>query len=702
MSAPPKEDPSDENNNNCSSNNDDENKNKNKNDDSDGEEKIMPSSNDHPSSSSCYNLASTTTKHVSVAITSFIILSHALLLWGMTGKLWGMFVVDSINVAIFNQDTVTTDTATLIASFSYIDMVVELWKQPYAVTKLTAALLVLFSAIWPHLKLVLLHVYYYLPTPSVPRRSALYWLGSIGKMSLADICATCMIFMLLNLTTTIDVGELTSTARALIREVVPDIINSTPGLLSDATQSLLDQVDGSLMSVAYDVVDQLSDSIFENQDYTRYEPLLQSACGTYHNTTCIDTVFYEPTNIIAGIPGIMTKCLRIRDDECSQCECIVNNVIYNDAIPDQMAQTAFDTVIPMLFSKVLTSVEASGRFENLNGVVEGEITVGSTVEAYPAFLAFTFGILFSIIASIIVEKIEEADCMQRNHGTSSIKTYLKKSGMMDNTPSYLFLSDDDKVWTKVGKFACSLIAIPLTFLGVYIKMFDWEIAGLLAGILNLQQTAVQSSIDVSISIIDSVVQVNDGSGYGWTFTILYGILLLAAPLLRALLLTLLGIFKFTPLWHIELAHWSNSVGGFIAWEPFFICIILLTFELPSLTSEIIPEATCESIQGRGLVARLIDAFDLDTADCFIMYYSVLPPFAIFVIAWAFLTTFNIFAWKSVLRKYDIFGNFERGQKGGPYFACRQCCHCPGMSYTSRKRSLDDKKVTRKEEEGQHC
>lgn len=165
----------------------------------------------------------------------------------------------------------------------------------------------------------------------------------------------------------------------------------------------------------------------------------------------------------------------------------------------------------------------------------------------PAFLAFTFGILFSIVASIIVEKIEEADCMQRNHGTSSIKTYLKKSGMMDNTPSYLFLSDDDKVWTKVGKFACSLIAIPLTFLGVYIKMFDWEIAGLLAGILNLQQTAVQSSIDVSISIIDSVVQVNDGSGYGWTFTILYGILLLAAPLLRALLLTLLGIFKFTPL-----------------------------------------------------------------------------------------------------------------------------------------------------------
>ena len=53
----------------------------------------------------------------------------------------------------------------------------------------------------------------------------------------------------------------------------------------------------------------------------------------------------------------------------------------------------------------------------------------------------------------------------------------------------------------------------------------------------------------------------------------------------------------------------TSAAGFIAWEPFFICIILLTFELPSLTSEIIPEATCESIQGRGLVARLIDAFD---------------------------------------------------------------------------------------------
>ena len=85
------------------------------------------------------------------------------------------------------------------------------------------------------------------------------------------------------------------------------------------------------------------------------------------------------------------------------------------------------------------------------------------------------------------------------------------------------------------------------------------------------------------SIIDCVVAVNDGSGYGKTFAVFYGIFLLGIPMLRAALLAVLSLIPMTPLWHVRIASMSNNVGSFIGWEPFFLCVLILMTELPSLT-----------------------------------------------------------------------------------------------------------------------
>ena len=597
-------------------------------------------------SSSRNSLFSTAGKNVAISVSFIIVLSHALLLWGQLGELWGFFAVDSINVTvsinstlgaiitspIFGSNNITTpenvatSSSILIDSFSYGDMVYELWIQPYPITRFTAVLLILFSAVWPHLKLFLLHLYFYLPTPSIPRRSALYWLRSMGKLSLADICATCMIFMLLNLTVTMDVGTLTSDAAALIQDVVPIIVNGTDGMLSNITQSLVNQVD----EMAYEKVHSLPQSIFENDDPELYASLLQKGCGSFYSTDCTDTPFYEPTEVRGGLAGIMTKCLRIRNDECSRCECIVNNVIFNDAMPEDVEEAAIDKGMFMLFAKVLAFVE-SGRLNLLSSIsMEGVIEVGTKVQAYPAFISFTFGVILSIVASIVVDKIEERDTMQRNCGVATIKAFLEKKGIRGRKPAMLFFSETERLWTKLGKIECSLGTIPIAIIALYIEMFDWKIAGLFEEILLFQRSAV----NLYFSIIDCVVNVNDGSGYGWTFTVLYGFFMLGAPMLRAVLLTTLGIVPLSPAWHIRLAHWSNTVGGFIGWEPFFICIILLMFELPSLTGATVPEATCSSIEAQTFVARLISAFDLDMENCFIMYFNVFPSFILFVAAWA--------------------------------------------------------------------
>ena len=110
-------------------------------------------------------------------------------------------------------------------------------------------------------------------------------------------------------------------------------------------------------------------------------------------------------------------------------------------------------------------------------------------------------------------------------------------------------------------------------------MFVYSIAGLFDELIRMQVGAT----DTLYSIIDCVVAVNDGSGYGKTFAVFYGIFLLGIPMLRAALLAVLSLIPMTPLWHVRIASMSNNVGSFIGWEPFFLCVLILVTELPSLT-----------------------------------------------------------------------------------------------------------------------
>ena len=189
------------------------------------------------------------------------------------------------------------------------------------------------------------------------------------------------------------------------------------------------------------------------------------------------------------------------------------------------------------------------------------------------------------------------------------------------------------------------------------------------------------------SIIETVTAVNDGSGYGKTFAVFYGIMLLAFPMLRATLLAIVTLIPMSPIWHIRLAQLSNNIGSYIGWEPFFLCVMILGSELPSLTEGTVPPETCQELEQRNFVSFLVSRFGLDTDTCFVMYFNLMPPFALFAFAWAILTTFNSLAWKEVLTRYDPFGTLKHlADMGGPYYNCRQCCYC-GLS-CKRKREID--------------
>eukprot|EP00578_Thalassiosira_sp_NH16_P004401 CAMPEP_0181135482 /NCGR_PEP_ID=MMETSP1071-20121207/32659_1 /TAXON_ID=35127 /ORGANISM="Thalassiosira sp., Strain NH16" /LENGTH=170 /DNA_ID=CAMNT_0023222099 /DNA_START=109 /DNA_END=618 /DNA_ORIENTATION=+ len=135
---------------------------------------IESSENEKPTPST-YALSSTISSRGCILLSTLIILSHALFIWGQADILWAQVAYTNVDIGAnatsdisqavtrnkFGETSasVEVDQSVLIGSWSYGGMLNELW----AYSKITAVFLFLFSALWPHLKLVLLHVYLYRP-----------------------------------------------------------------------------------------------------------------------------------------------------------------------------------------------------------------------------------------------------------------------------------------------------------------------------------------------------------------------------------------------------------------------------------------------------------------------------------------------------------------------------------------------------------
>lgn len=168
--------------------------------------------------------------------------------------------------------------------------------------------------------------------------------------------------------------------------------------------------------------------------------------------------------------------------------------------------------------------------------------------------------------------------------------------------------------------------------------------------------------------------------------------MLGTPLLRATLLLIITVIPMSPLWHFRIAKMSNHIGSFIGWEPFFICVIIMAFELPTLTGESVSPQTCQNLVERFGISKLVAKFGLDSNTCFIMYFYIMAEFALMMVAWVCLTAFNAATWKIALKKYDPYGTCkEEGELvnlGGPYCCFKECCYCGGCC----KKDHDEKEA----------
>ena len=176
-----------------------------------------------------FSLASdpSTPRCLAIIISTLMLATHGLFLYGQIAPMWRLRVRADVDVwanattfssrktfdAIGLNETnhLTLDYNDDVSTFTYFFAIKQLWIAAGLpnkfMSRLAAVLLVIFSGVWPHLKLLLLHLTFLVPY-SVrryrSRTSSLYWLSTFGKYTLADVFVVCALIGIVSLDWQVD------------------------------------------------------------------------------------------------------------------------------------------------------------------------------------------------------------------------------------------------------------------------------------------------------------------------------------------------------------------------------------------------------------------------------------------------------------------------------------------------------------------
>uniref|UniRef100_A0A7S2ELC0 Uncharacterized protein n=1 Tax=Ditylum brightwellii TaxID=49249 RepID=A0A7S2ELC0_9STRA len=174
-----------------------------------------------------YSLAlhSTTPLLIRILVPLLLLGSHGMFIYGQFEPMWQLNLDTNITDIWFNATTTMTQKAfdqlhkpheihidyhenRVVETFTYGDAINKLWVAAglpsKTGTRISAVLLILFSGIWPHLKLFVLHLYWWIPRFEKERTTCFFWLSSLGKWSLADVFVVCIMIGVLNLDLVLD------------------------------------------------------------------------------------------------------------------------------------------------------------------------------------------------------------------------------------------------------------------------------------------------------------------------------------------------------------------------------------------------------------------------------------------------------------------------------------------------------------------
>ena len=210
------------------------------------------------------SLASSAPLWLKLLLPPLLLANHVLFYHGQTKPMWNLSYSLDVSVsakaeslkskAAFDALNLPHDSSfqrnetRVVETFTYMDAIRKLWKAEGLgdgrTSKLAAASLVLFSGVWPHAKLLAVHLCWF---GTFPRRRFLRLLSAAGKWSLADVLVVCVLVAVLHLDWEVRPDEIRSGIEGELPALLDYVKDKYPDEAEDCSTLLNRDCNGSVV-----------------------------------------------------------------------------------------------------------------------------------------------------------------------------------------------------------------------------------------------------------------------------------------------------------------------------------------------------------------------------------------------------------------------------------------------------------------------
>jgi hypothetical protein len=515
-----------------------------------------------PDTSSPLAFASSTPWLARVLLPAVCIATHLMFYYGQTAPMWKLRAFADIDTWANATDFPTRrafDTVGLpydnhltyeedndVQTFTYYYAIHHLWQAKNlpgkVLPRLAAVLLIIFSGIWPHLKLVWLQGTWFFGRTSSKRTTTLQWLSTLGKWSLADVLVVCVMVGVLHLDWLVDPGAIKA-----------GIIADLPALLA------------------------IVQSQYNSTELC--DKLLKITCGTQRRVTKIAKC--------KACQGLVSEAYARPEWARSTGQTILNGVdtngggIANLRVVGMRGIYAFcgAVIVSILLSLIVDLFDHRAKQQ-----VRDEQTQALGQRRLQR-----------------VMRQHRAGEESTSEDSSSLEEPL-----LGNGPSPMevdFGDDDDQPLPSVPTslfswrfIVTTWIATAMVFWAVDCDTMERQVHG--AGPMLLHDI-LGVSWERPYSLRSLMWTTGDAGGWDYLLMATFGLFCVLGPAIRAVLLVVVTLLDRCKLPVAPLTMLINFIGAFCSWEVFAIAIVMVQMLMPSITDTIIQNKACEQVSEDG-------------------------------------------------------------------------------------------------------
>lgn len=468
-----------------------------------------------------------------------------------------------------------------VQTFTYMFAIKELWTAKDLpgtfLPRSAAILLIIFSGLWPHIKLLILNLTWFLGKHKSRRTKTLAWLAALGKWSLADVLVVCVMVGVLNLDWVVDPGAIKT---GLINDL-PSILQIVEGLYT--TEQVCDKflkMDCAHQKRVAKIAKCKACRGLVGEAFTH--PEWARSTGRKILDGVSTSGGGKATLRVVGMKGIYYFC-----------GAVILSIFLS------LAVDIFDHRAKIYEQK--REEEARGRergYRERGGLLLGERPVRRL--------------------------ISEADSTRNNTNTNAIDYSIHDDGLeaplLGNTASSTLeielpggFEDEALDSYRNGrpngrKKLFSLWFLMATFFTVIVVYLAAEMSTMERVVYGAGPKILHEilGVDWERPYSFQTLMWTTGAAGGWDYMLMgtFGLFCVVGPVVRGVLLFLTVVLDQCCVSVTNIAVIVNFLGSFCAWEVFAIATVMVQMLMPSITDTIIRNPACGSISDDGSCLKI--------------------------------------------------------------------------------------------------